>query len=100
MTKEQWEFMQLEYGSLSKKSKLKNKVNMTQILKDIFYKLAGFKKYRFIGEDGSMGLKFGEYYWIKRADITPYTLYWVYVESEIYPYESLGSFLMNWEDIK
>lgn len=61
---------------------------------------------RFIGADGSMGLKHGETYWV---DITtPFTFSGPYLRVRIYlggnnvvdcPYSSPQSFAKNWEAV-
>lgn len=63
-------------------------------------------KLKFIGEDGSMGLKHGEWYWCKVRTVAN-TIYvsW-FITDEIgrkigqgrCPYDSFAAMLKNWEE--
>lgn len=52
-------------------------------------------KFKFIGKDGSMGLKNGEVYEIKTAIFQ--NLLWVTWNTNSCPYTNLEAFLANWE---
>lgn len=54
-------------------------------------------KFKFIGKDGSMGLKKGSIYEIKTS-IT-HNLLWVTWNNNSCPYKNLESFLKNWEKV-
>lgn len=52
-------------------------------------------KFKFIGKDGSMGLKRGSIHTIKTS--IHKNLLWVTWEKSFCPYKSLEAFLKNWE---
>ena len=52
-------------------------------------------KARFIGKDGSMGLKKGDVYEIRTS--IQYGLLWVIWNENSCPYRNLESFLRNWK---
>lgn len=54
-------------------------------------------KCRFIGQDGSMGLKHGEVYTVRISQGVKY-LYVCWGERKYCPYSSLEALTANWED--
>ena len=54
--------------------------------------------FKFIGENGSMGLKKGRVYEIKTS--ISHDLLWVTWDDNSCPYKNLETFLQNWEEVK